>query len=44
MKYYVINIGDYAKDLDFESEIFYYQPDFDAIMNAIDRTNEICPG
>lgn len=24
------------RNLNFESEIFYYQPDFDAIMNAID--------
>lgn len=24
------------RNLNFESEIFYYQPDFDALMNAID--------
>ena len=24
------------RNINFESEIFYYQPDFDAIMNAID--------
>lgn len=24
------------RNLNFENEIFYYQPDFDAIMNAID--------
>ena len=25
------------RDVSFENEIFYYQPDFDAIMNAIDN-------
>ena len=25
-----------VRNLNFENEVFYYQPDFDAIMNAID--------
>ncbi len=34
--YDVHNVASDLRNLNFESEIFYYQPDFDAIMNAID--------
>lgn len=38
---YVINIGDYAKDLDFENDVYYYQPSCNMIL---DRIIEIGPG
>lgn len=38
---YVMNNGDYANDLNFESDVYYYQPSTDMV---IDRIIEIADG